>query len=220
MTNRKLARARAALRTGKLGPNRLARAVALGILLGGAGALPVAVQAADSQWTGAASDEWTDDANWVVPPVNGSFVLIDVLDPNAARLRTAAAVGAVTVGDLGQGELVIEAGGQLEVLGSQPAADPGGTSLGLVIANGPGSSGNVVVDGAGASLVAEFNTVVGNGGHATLVVRNGGTAALGLDSAYAETTVGFGYYAWATPAKGPATWSSTARVRRCAMPAA
>jgi hypothetical protein len=102
MANRRLARAKAALRTGKLGHSRLARAVALGILLGGASALPAAVQAANSDWTGATSDEWSDDSNWVVPPVNGSFVLIDALDPNDTHLRAPASVDAVLVGDQGE----------------------------------------------------------------------------------------------------------------------
>lgn len=202
MANRELARAKNALRLGKLGRSRLARAVALGILIGGASAVPTAARAANSVWTGTVSDDWSNTANWVVPPVSGSFVLIDALAPHDTHLRSAADTGAMIVGDQAEGRLVVEAGGQLQVLGSQPAADPYGTPLGLVIANAPGSQGTVQVDGAGAYLAAENNTLVGNGGIGNLSVLDGGTAELGLDTAYAETIVGFGYYAWGDSREG------------------
>jgi outer membrane autotransporter protein len=200
--NRKIARANNALRMGKLGRSRLARAIALGILLGGARTAAAPPRAADSEWTGATSDEWTEIGNWVVPPTSGSFVLIDALAPNPARLNTIADVGAMVVGDQAQGDLTIAAGGQLSVLGTRPAADPYGSPLGLVIANAPGSQGTVRVDGAGARLVAVQNTLVGNGGTGTLSVSGGGTAELGLDEAYAETLVGFGYYGWGDSSAG------------------
>jgi outer membrane autotransporter protein len=202
MANRKLARARNAMRTGKLGHSRLARAIALGILLGGVAPLAVPAQAADSTWTGTTSDDWSETTNWVVPPVSGSFVLIDALAPHDAHLRGAAQVGATIVGDQAQGQLVIEAGGNLEVFGTQPAADPYGTPLGLVIANARDSQGTVRVTGAGARLAAVENTLVGNGGTGNLEILDGGTAELGLDSMYAETVVGFGYYAWGDSREG------------------
>jgi T5SS/PEP-CTERM-associated repeat protein len=192
MANRKLARARAALRTGKLGHNRLARAVALGILLGGASMLPVAVHAANADWTGAASDEWTDDANWVVPPVNGSFVLIDALDPNATHLRTPAAAGVLVVGDQGQGQLVIEAGGQLEVAGVE-YFEQIGNSAGLLLGNGANSVGTVNVDGTGATLAVAENVQVGHDGTGLLYIGNGGLAELAMHGVYAEVVVGPGY---------------------------
>lgn len=202
MANRTIARAGNAPRLGKMGRSRLARAVALGILLGGAGAVAPAVQAAESVWTGATSDRWTEIGNWVVPPTSGSFVIIDAIAPNATSLDTVVGVGAMIVGDHAQGALTIGAGGELSVLGSQAGPPPYGAPLGLVLANAPGSQGAVRVDGAGARLVAVENTLVGNGGTGTLSIINGGTAELGLNDRYAETLVGFGYYGWGDSSAG------------------
>jgi outer membrane autotransporter protein len=200
MANRMITRAGEGRRLDTLGRSRLARAVALGILLGGAVAAPA--QAAISTWTGAVSDDWSNAGNWVLPPEAGNFVLIDALSPHAAHLRDFASIGALTVGGEAAGELVIEAGGYLEVLGSQPAPDPYGSPLGLVIADARGSQGTVRVEGEGATLVAENNTLVGNGGTGNLSVGDGGTVELGLNTAYAETVVGFGYYGWGDVSDG------------------
>jgi outer membrane autotransporter protein len=200
MAIRTIARAGNARRLDTLGRSRLARAVALGILLGGAVAAPV--QAAQSDWTGAVSDDWADAGNWVLPPASGNFVLIDALSPHAAHLRDFASIGTLTVGGEAAGELVIEAGGYLEVLDSQPAADPYGSPLGLIIGDARGSQGTIRVEGEGATLVAENNTLVGNGGTGNLSVSDGGTVELGLNTAYAETVVGFGYYGWGDSSGG------------------
>lgn len=194
MAIRTIARAGNARRLDTLGRSRLARAVALGILIGGAVVAPV--QAAQSDWTGAVSDDWADAGNWVLPPASGNFVLIDALSPHAAHLRDFASIGTLTVGGEAAGELVIEAGGYLEVLDSQPAADPYGSPLGVIIGDARGSQGTIRVEGEGATLVAENNTLVGNGGTGNLSVSAGGDVELGLNTAYAETVVGFGYYGW------------------------
>jgi T5SS/PEP-CTERM-associated repeat protein len=176
MNNRTIARAGNARRLHTLGRSRLARAVALGILIGGAIVAPA--RAAQSVWTGAASDDWADAGNWVVPPASGNFVLIDAIAPHAAHLRTLADVGTLTVGGEAQGELVVESGGDLTVTGGD------GLSIGLVLGDQAGSEGTVTVTGAGSRLAVDQAVQVGNDGEATLSILDGATAEIAMNGAY------------------------------------
>jgi outer membrane autotransporter protein len=186
MANRTIARAGNARRLGKMGRSRMARAVALGILLGGMFTVPV--QAAQSVWTGAISDDWADGGNWVTPPTSGSFVLIDALAPRATHLRTLADVGTLTVGYQAQGALTIEAGGDLTVTGGD------GYSVGLLLGDQAGSEGTVTVTGAGSRLAVDQTVQVGKDGDGTLNIVDGATAELAMHGMYSEVGVGAGYY--------------------------
>ncbi len=171
---------------GKSGRSRLARAIALCLLAGAASAAPA--RAASSVWTGAVSDDWSDSANWVVPPANGSFVLIDVLAPHDVHLRTAAAIGTMTIGGQDQGRLAVEAGGSLAVTGGD---DYG---VGLLLGDGEGSSGTIIVSGAGSTLTVDQAVQIGNGGAGALNVLDGGIAELATHGMFAEIGIGSGYY--------------------------
>ena len=161
--------------------SRMARAVAVGLLLGSTTIVPMPTQA--SQWTGAVSDDWSEADNWVVPPVNGSFVLIDALAPNPTHLRTAATVGTIVIGDQSQGALVIESGGALQAVGATLGASTG-------------SNGSVVVSGAGSSFTTDGWASIGRDGVGSLTVRDGAAASLAMTEWYSETILGFGEFGW------------------------
>jgi outer membrane autotransporter protein len=183
---------RKASRRRRIALRRLACAIALGL----AGASPVqAATVYDSIWTGANSGQWDDAGNWVVPPVAGSYVLIDTLAPHAATLDDSASVGMLVVGLDGAGRLTIGPGGSLAVTGGEMPPGPFGSApMGLVIGRGTAGGSSVTVSGAGARLSVDGQTLVGSAASGALNVTDGGVAELGLGMDGTETFVGFGYY--------------------------
>lgn len=183
---------RKASRRRRIALRRLACAIALGL----AGASPVqAATVYDSIWTGANSGQWDDAGNWVVPPVAGSYVLIDTLAPHAATLDGSASVGMLVVGLDGAGRLTIGPGGSLAVTGGEMPPGPFGSApMGLVIGRGTAGGSSVTVSGAGARLSVGGQTLVGSAASGALNVTDGGVAELGLGMDGTETFVGFGYY--------------------------
>jgi outer membrane autotransporter protein len=106
--------------------------------------------------------------------------------------------GRLTVGNRARGTVTITGGGALAVHGGD--AD----GMGAILGNAVGSEGDVTVSGAGSVLTLDAGAQVGNFGNGSLTVQQGGTASIGLATAYSETVVGLGYYGAGGPdaAKG------------------
>ncbi|WP_201415031.1 autotransporter domain-containing protein [Mesorhizobium sp. J8] len=119
--------------------------------------------ASSSQWTGAASTDWFDSANWLggVPDSSASAV-IDTSVPNAATVSAPDAKGyVIVVGNSGAGSLTIQNGGAV-------------SDTYAYVGYGAGSTGTVTVDGAGSTWTSLGILAVGALGSGTLTVQNGG----------------------------------------------
>ena len=167
----------------------LAAAIALGLTMG-LGA-PTAQAIPVSQWIGAISTDWSLSGNWNsgVTPTAGTVVSIDTMSPRATVLTSpGVAVWQLLVGNQGQGSLTLSGGGSLGLSGSDANA------FGMLLGQGKGSQGTVTVSGVGTTLTVDAGTQVGNFGSGTLTVQKGGTANIGLTTAYSEIVAGLGYY--------------------------
>jgi T5SS/PEP-CTERM-associated repeat protein/autotransporter-associated beta strand protein len=81
-------------------------------------------------------------------------------------------LGELTVGDDGTGTLTIEDGGQVRASYESPSNDNDAFSIGSL----SGSQGDVMVTGDGSTLEIEGPFKVGDAGHGTLTIEDGGTA--------------------------------------------
>ncbi|MGY6519246.1 MAG: autotransporter domain-containing protein [Lysobacteraceae bacterium] len=134
--------------------------------------------AADAFWTGQASQDWFNGANWspAGPPAPGDDAVIDTNAPNATNVIGAAAVlRDLTVGRDHTGTLQI--------------AGVGGVSSRVGrIGEAEGSLGAVVVAGAGSVWSNSQNLFVGIAGTGSLNIINGGqvlsngVAGIGLEA--------------------------------------
>jgi len=134
--------------------------------------------AAQTNWTGAASSDWTNGANWsggVVPTV-GNNVGIDTLSSNPTVLGVGGAVSGTTANLFigtpgGTGSLTIQNGSTL-------------TSNGLIrIGQGLGGTGVLTVTGTGSQWTTSVGLlIVGLSGTGTLNIQDGGqvTAQAGI----------------------------------------
>ena len=127
-----------------------------------AGPLPAWAQS--SGWTGAASSDWFDAANWsggVPAPTDN--VNVDTVTPNPAVISGGEAFANwLVLGQHGQGDLTITNGGTL-------------TSVQSRIGNDAGRQGVIRVTGAGSTWNAGFDLLIGNDGMGTLAIADGGT---------------------------------------------
>jgi outer membrane autotransporter protein len=102
---------------------------------------------------------------------------------------TVAVANTFYLGDHVKGTLDIESGGSMTVAGFNS------NGIGMVLAAHAGGTGSATVTGAGSVLTAP-GAQIGSAGSGTLTVLDGGTVNLGLNTAYSETILGFGYYGW------------------------
>ena len=127
-------------------------------------ATPAAAQIAN--WQGTVTENWFNDLNWSPEaiPGAGTNVLINTWSPNPTTLAAAATpdLGAVQIGESGNGDLVIELGGKLNSDG-----------IGIV-GSGPGSVGFVTVRDEGSEWRIDHNLVVGEQGTGSLRLRDKG----------------------------------------------
>jgi T5SS/PEP-CTERM-associated repeat protein len=127
-------------------------------------ATPAAAQIAN--WQGTVTENWFNDLNWSPEaiPGAGTNVLINTWSPNPTTLAAAATpdLGAVQIGESGNGDLVIELGGKLNNDG-----------IGIV-GSGPGSVGFVTVRDEGSEWRIDHNLVVGEQGTGSLRLRDKG----------------------------------------------
>ena len=82
--------------------------------------------------------------------------------------------GSFYVGHSGAGTLTIEAGGQVDVVGGFPYSSS-------YVGNFPGSTGTVLVTGAGSIWKTYGDSIVGDAGSGTLVIEAGGRVYTALD---------------------------------------
>ena len=100
-----------------------------------------------------------------------SSVTIDGEDSNWTMTTT---YQTFSVGGQGYGTLHIQNGGTLS------------NAVGIKIGDYAGSTGSVVVEGAGATLTADGSSNIGNNGNGTLEIKDGGLVSTGL------TRIGYG----------------------------
>ena len=119
---------------------------------------------AQTNWTGALSDNWFTAGNWNAGvPTAGTSANIDTVSPNPTVVATPGGTALnLAVGQNGTGRLTIQSGGTVtDVFGA--------------VGNLPGSQGTVTVSGAGSTWTNIGNVVVGGLGTGTLTIQNGGT---------------------------------------------
>lgn len=151
-------------------------------------AVPAAAQIAQT-WTGNASTDWFDGANWdsgtvpAAPPGPADSVTIDTVTPNPTVLdgsnpaATAVDLNGLNVGYTATGQLLINNGATVSVTGN--TAVVGGDLSG--VANS--ASGSVIVDGAGTTFSVTGSPpgagmiVVGGSGTGAFTVRNGASVS-------------------------------------------
>lgn len=115
-----------------------------------------------ADWTGATSNNWFNAGNWAGGvPTNVTNTNIDTITPNATVVGTAGAqAAALRVGASATGALTIQSGGTL-------------SNTNGVIGNNAGSTGTVIVDGAGSTWTNSGTLDIGSHGNGTLTIRNG-----------------------------------------------
>lgn len=127
-------------------------------------ATPSAAQIAE--WQGIVSTDWFNQINWSpeAVPAAGTNVIINTLTPHTTTLAGTATpdLGAIQVGETGDGQLLVDLGGKLF-----------NNSIGM-LATEPGSSGITMVRGAGSEWRIDHNLVVGQRGDALLTIADGG----------------------------------------------
>lgn len=101
------------------------------------------------------------------------------IDGDATLEVTGKLDGQVHVGNTGTGTLRVTDGGTMHALG------------GIVLADAPGSRGDVFVSGAGSTFTVDGDTLIGRSGVGSLAVSDGGTINLGLDAEFSEPMIGF-----------------------------
>ena len=139
-----------------------ATSVAIGAIL----ALTTPSLAVD--WTGTTSNNWFNGGNWAGGvPTNATDASIDTVTPNATVVGAAGAQAAnLTVGVGITGALTIQSGGTLS------------NTTGIIGYN-PGSTGTVIVDGAGSTWTNSNSLDIGSDGNGTLTIRNGAAVVAG-----------------------------------------
>ena len=149
---------------------------------------------AQSNWTGAVSNGWSNPLNWSPVGVPGvaTDAIINTVTPNSTEIGGGGATAlTLSVGANGTGMLVIQNGGTL-------------TDIGGFIGNLPGGIGVVTVSGAGSRWTNVGTLVVGGLGTGTLTIQNGGVVnsggggSVGLLGSGAVTVTGPG-----------STWNNT-----------
>ncbi|MEO8317881.1 MAG: autotransporter domain-containing protein [Bradyrhizobium sp.] len=117
-------------------------------------------------WSGAASTDWFDAANWLAAvPTNSTSTRIDTVTPNATVIGAAGALSTgLRVGVSGTGTLTIQNGGTVN------------NTLGI-IGDQAGSTGTATVNGAGSRWTNSSDFYVGSGGSGTLTIQNGGAVS-------------------------------------------
>ena len=135
---------------------------------------------ARAQWTGTASSDWFDASNWSTGvPTNATSTRIDTVSPNATVIGAPGAQSTgLRVGVSGTGALTIQNGGTMN------------NTLGI-IGDQAGSTGTVVVTGAGSTWANNGNDLyVGADGNGTLMIKNGGAVSnrYGIVGAYFNST--------------------------------
>ena len=140
----------------------IATSVAIGAIL----ALTTPSLAVD--WTGTTSNNWFNGGNWAGGvPTNATDASIDTVTPNATVVGAAGAQAAnLTVGVGITGALTIQSGGTLS------------NTTGIIGYN-PGSTGTVIVDGAGSTWTNSDSLDIGSDGNGTLTIRNGAAVVAG-----------------------------------------
>lgn len=120
-------------------------------------------------WTGATSNNWFDAGNWTGGvPTSAADASIDNVSPNATTIGAAGAQAAgLTVGDSITGALTIQSGGTL-------------SNTRGVIGRQAGSTGTVIVDGAGSTWTNSNSLDIGSHGNGTLTIRNGAAVTTGI----------------------------------------
>jgi T5SS/PEP-CTERM-associated repeat protein len=120
---------------------------------------------AQTNWTGATSNDWFTASNWSAGVPAGTSATINTVTPNPTVVAAAGATAqTLDVGSVGLGNLTITNGGTLTTFG--------GVNIGTPIGRG-----DVTVTGPGSQLfVINSGVQVGGAGPgiATLTVTNGG----------------------------------------------
>lgn len=158
----------------------------------------VALPARADDWTGVASSDWFNAANWLdgSVPTAGDTVVIDTVAPNPTTIGGGAStVSTLNVGLFGTADLAISGGGALTVVS------------GVNIGRETGSQGAIAVTGAGSSLDYGSLLNVGTSGEATLSVIGGGLlqgagrSAIGvIDGSQGSVTISGAGSRWTSPA--------------------
>ena len=117
-----------------------------------------------TDWHGSFSEDWFNANNWYSGvPTQTTSANLNAVNPFATVVEAqAAAAQNLVIGVSGTGMLTIRGGGTL-------------TTSFTAIGNNKGSSGTVMVTGAGSSLTTDNSILVGGAGTGTLTVENGAT---------------------------------------------
>ena len=133
--------------------------------LGLVAAMPTPALAVD--WTGTTSNDWFNAGNWTSVPTNATAARIDTVTPNATVVgATGGQAATLTVSNSITGALTIQSGGTL-------------SNTAGIIGNNAGSTGTVIVDGAGSTWTNSGTLDVGSHGNGTLTIRNGAAVVAG-----------------------------------------
>ena len=115
---------------------------------------------------GSTSNNWFNAGNWSGGvPTNATNTRIDTITPNATVVGAAGAQSTgLRVGVSATGALTIQSGGTVS------------NTLGI-IGDNAGSTGTVIVDGAGSTWTNSNSLDIGSDGNGTLTIRNGGAVS-------------------------------------------
>lgn len=141
----------------------LALTLAMGSVAIGSVVAPAA--AAETEWSGAVSQDWFDGSNWNngAPPTAAVDAVINTTAPNPATINANAVAAGVYIGTTvgAPGALAISGGGTL-------------SSTNAIVGNGLASG--VTIDGTGSAWTNSTTLTVGSSGIGTLMISNGGVA--------------------------------------------
>lgn len=151
--------------------------------------------AAQMQWEGIHTSNWTNGLNWnpVGPPALGTHVLIDTNTPNDPT------VNGVDVG-AAQIHIGLNATAALEIINGATLA-----SESAVLGDNGGSAGAVLINGAGSEWNVAGSLYVGDEGTGLFIIMNGAAAGSSVASAVARATGSEGTVSVAGPGS---SWST------------
>ena len=145
------------------------------VIVGWAAILPLSRAEAQTNWTGAASNDWNTAGNWFGGlPTGNITTTIDTITTNPTVLNGGTGTTAdLTVGSVGTGALTIQNGA---ILTSSNGANSN------IIGDGASSTGTVTVDGAGSTWAINSSGTTlalfaGNSGKGALTIQNGGVVS-------------------------------------------
>ncbi|WP_178131010.1 autotransporter domain-containing protein [Reyranella sp. CPCC 100927] len=140
-------------------------------LLASTALLAAPVVHAQTQWTGAVSNDWFTAGNWSTGAVPSAAdnIILDRVTPHPTVIGALGARGTtLVVGDSGTGQLTIKDGGTLSLTGV------GAQDSIAIIGFGSGATGTVAVTGVDSTWTNSGNVIIGLEGTGTLRIESGG----------------------------------------------